>query len=67
MSNVKYRAVIKFLSKEGLAPAAIKQRLDGMYGEASPSYSTVKERAIQFCLLRESVKMSLVKVGQCRW
>jgi len=43
MSKVEYRAVIKFLTKEGLAPAAIKQRLDGVYGEASPSYSTVKE------------------------
>ena len=42
MSKVEYRAVIKFLTKEGLAPAAIKQRLDGVYGEASASYSTVK-------------------------
>jgi len=67
MSKVEYHVVIKFLSKEGLAPAAIKQRLDGMYGEASPSYSTVKEWAKQFCLGRESVKMSLVKVGPWRW
>ena len=36
MSKVEYRAVIKFLSKEGLGPAAIKQCLDGVYGEASP-------------------------------
>ena len=56
MSKVKYRGVIKFLSKEGLAPAAIKQRLDGMYGEASPSYSTVKEWAKQFRLGRESME-----------
>jgi hypothetical protein len=42
MSKVEYRALIKFLSKEGLGPAAIKQRLDGVYGDA-PSYSTVKE------------------------
>ena len=54
MSKVEYRAVIKFLTKEGLAPTAIK-RLDGVYGEASPSYSTVKEWAKQFRLGRESV------------
>ena len=53
MSKVEYRAVIKFLSNEGLAPAAITQRLDG---EASPSYSTVKEWAKQFRLGRESIK-----------
>jgi hypothetical protein len=40
--------VIKFLSKVGLAPAAIQRRLDGVYGEASPLYSTVKEWAKQF-------------------
>ena len=56
MSKVEYCAVIKFLSKEGLAPAAIKQRLDGVYGEASPSYSTVKEWAKQFRLGRECVE-----------
>ena len=56
MSKIEYRAVINFLSKEGLAPAAIKQRLDGVYGEASPSYSTVKEWAKQFRLGRESVE-----------
>ena len=53
MSNIEYRTVIKPLSKEGLVPAAIKQCLDGIYGEASPSYSTVKE---SFRLGRESVK-----------
>ena len=50
MSKVEYRVVIKCLTKEGLAPAAIKQRLDDIYGEASPSYSTLKEWAKQFCL-----------------
>ena len=55
-SKIEYSAVIKFLSKEGLAPAAIKQCLDGVYGEASPLYSTVKEWAKQYCLGRESVE-----------
>ena len=53
MLKFEYRAVIKFHSKEGVGPAAIKQRLDG---EASPSYSTVKEWAKQFHLGRESVE-----------
>ena len=56
MSKIEYPAVIKFLSKEGLAPAAIKQHLDGVYGEASPLYSTVKEWAKQFCLGRDSIE-----------
>ena len=56
MSKVEYRAVIKFLSKEGLATAAIKQHLDGVYGEASPLYSTVKEWAKQFRLGRDNVE-----------
>ena len=56
MLKIEYHAVIKFLSKEGLAPAAIKQHLDGIYGETSPSYSTVKERAKQFHLGRDSVE-----------
>jgi len=56
MSKVEYCVVIKFLSKEGLGPAAIKQHLDGVYGEASPSYSTAKEWAKQFCLERDSVE-----------
>jgi hypothetical protein len=43
MSKVEYRTGIKLLSIEGLAPTAIKQRLDGVFGEASNSYSTVKE------------------------
>jgi transposase len=59
MSKVEYRAVIKFLTKERLAPAAIKQCLDGIYGEASPSYSTVKEWAKQFRLGRESIEDEL--------
>ena len=53
MLKFEYRAVIKFHSKEGVGPAAIKQRLDG---EASPSYSTVKEWTKQFRLGRESVE-----------
>jgi hypothetical protein len=37
MFKIEYRAVIKFLTKEGESPAEIKQRLDAVYGESSPS------------------------------
>src|SRR5258705_13842770 len=56
MLKIEYRAVIKFLTKEGLTPSAIKQRLDGVYREASPSLSTVKKWAKQFRLGQESVE-----------
>jgi len=67
MSKVQYRTVTNFLSKEGLAPAVIKQRLDGVYGEASLSYSTVKEWAKQFCLEREGVEDEPREFGPWRW
>jgi transposase len=60
MFKIEYRAVIKFLTKEGKSPAEIKQRLDAVYGGSSPSYSTVKEWAKQFRLGRESTE------GDCR-
>jgi hypothetical protein len=43
MFKIEYRTVIKFLTKEGKSPAEIKKRLDVVYGESSPSYSTVKD------------------------
>lgn len=55
-SKVEYRAVIKFFTKEGLTPQEIKARLDGVYGHASPSYSTVKEWAKKFRLGYESLE-----------
>jgi hypothetical protein len=58
MSKIEYRAVIKF---------AIKQRLDGVYGETSPLYSTVKEWAKQFYLGRESVEDEAREGRPWRW
>lgn len=42
MDRIEYRSVIKFLHLEGNSPAAIKERLDKVYGTSAPSYSTVK-------------------------
>jgi transposase len=55
MFKIEYHVVIKFLTKEGKSPAEIK-RLDAVYGESSPSYSTVKEWAKQFHSGRESTE-----------
>jgi hypothetical protein len=59
MFKIEYRAVIKFLTKEGKNPSEIKQRLDAVYGESFPSYSTVKEWAKE-----NTLKMILVKADQ---
>lgn len=48
--------MIKFLTKEGVSPSVIKQRWDGVYAEAFPSYSTVTEWAKQFGLGNESIE-----------
>jgi transposase len=56
MFKLEYRAVRKFLTKEGESPSEIKRRLDAVYGESSPSYSTVKEWAKQFRLGRDSIE-----------
>jgi hypothetical protein len=56
MFKIQYRAVIKFLTKEGKRPAEIKQHLGALYGESSPSQSTVKEWVKQFRLGRESTE-----------
>ncbi|GAB0092428.1 hypothetical protein DMENIID0001_074190 [Sergentomyia squamirostris] len=42
MLKVEYRAVIKFLTKEGYNTKEVKKQLDDVYGSSSPSYSTVK-------------------------
>lgn len=55
MSNIEHRAVIKFLTKEGVAPKEIKQRLDNVYTSSSPSYATVKRWAALFRMGRESL------------
>jgi histone-lysine N-methyltransferase SETMAR len=55
MFKIEYHAVIKFFTKEGKSLAEIK-RLAAVYGESSPSYSTVKEWAKQFNLEIESIE-----------
>lgn len=42
MDKIEYRAVIKFLTKEGITAKEINDRLHAVYGNSAPSYSTVK-------------------------
>lgn len=56
LTKLEYRSVIKFLTKEGNTPNQIKQRLDRVYGDLSPSYSTVKKWAKCFRLGQESLE-----------
>ena len=52
----KHRAVIKFLTKEGVSPQNIHERLVNVYQDQSPSYSTVKKWAAEFKRGRDSIE-----------
>ena len=39
--NTEFRAVIKFLTKEGAKAKEIHRRMADVYGDSSPKYSTV--------------------------
>ncbi|XP_031638840.1 protein GVQW3-like [Contarinia nasturtii] len=56
MDKIEYRAVIKFFTKESIAPKDINDRLRAVYGELAPSYTRVKEWAKQFKWGRESLE-----------
>lgn len=56
MDKLEYRAVIKFLTKEGKLPTEINERLQAVYGSNAPSFSTVKFWARQFKFGRESLE-----------
>ena len=52
----EFRAVIKFLCKEGHAAKEIYDRLCAMYGDCAPSYNTVTRWSNEFRLGRESLE-----------
>ena len=58
MENQKFehRVVIKFLTKEGVSPQNIHERLVNVYQDQSPSYSTVKNWAAEFKRGRDSIE-----------
>ena len=48
MDKIEYRAVIKFFVKEGLTPNEIHLKFIKVYGDSSPSFSTIKKWAAEF-------------------
>jgi transposase len=48
MDKIEYRAVIKFFVKEGLTPNEINLKFIKLYGDSSPSFSTIKKWAAEF-------------------
>jgi L-ribulose-5-phosphate 3-epimerase UlaE len=48
MDKIEYRAVIKSFVKEGLMPNEIHLKFINVYGDSSPSFSTIKKWAVEF-------------------
>jgi len=48
MDKIEYRVVIKFFVKEGLTPNEINSKFIKVYGDSSPSFSTIKKSAAKF-------------------
>ena len=54
--NIEFRAVIKFLTKEGAKTKEIHRRTADVYGDSSPKYSTVAEWSAEFKRGRDSLE-----------
>lgn len=55
MEKIEYRAVIKFFVKEGLTSTDIHARFIKVYGDSSPSFSTIKKWAAEYKRGRDSL------------
>src|SRR5215475_788055 len=47
MDKIEYRTVIKFFVKKGLTPNEIHSEFIKVYGDSSPSFSTIKKWAAE--------------------
>ena len=54
--NIEFRAVIKFLTKEGAKAIEIHWRMADVYGDISPKYSTVAKWSAEFKHGRDSLE-----------
>jgi transposase len=52
MDEIEYCAVIKFCIKDGLTPNEIHLKFIKVYGDSSPSFSTIKKWAAELKLGR---------------
>jgi transposase len=57
IDKIEYRAVIKFFVKEALTPNEIHSKFIKVYGDSSPSFSTVKKWAAEFKRGRTSLEV----------
>ena len=48
MDKIEYRAVVKLFVEEGLTPNEIHSKFIKVYGDSSPSFSTIKKWATEF-------------------
>jgi transposase len=56
IDKIEYRAVIKFFVKEGLTPKEIYSKFIKVYGDPSPSFSTIKKWAAEYKRGRTSLE-----------
>jgi len=56
MDKIECRAVIKFFVKEGLTPKEFHSKFINVYGDSSPSFSTIKKWAAEFKRGRTSLE-----------
>jgi histone-lysine N-methyltransferase SETMAR len=56
MDKIEYRAVIKFFVNGGLTPNEIYSNCIKVYGDSSPSFSTIKKWAAEFKRGRTSLE-----------
>ena len=57
--NIEFRAVIKFLTKEGAKAKEIHPRMADVYGDSSPKYSTVAKWSAEIKRGRDSLEDDL--------
>ena len=54
--NIEFRAVTKFLTKEGATAKEIHWRMADVYGDGSPKFSTVAKWSAEFKCGRDSLE-----------
>jgi hypothetical protein len=59
IDKIEYRAVVKLSVKEGLTPNEIHSKFLKVYGDSSPSFSTIKKWATYNATLRR-VRVTIV-------
>jgi len=59
MDKIGYRTVIKFFVKEGLTPNEIYSKFIKVYGDSTPSFSTIKKWAAELNVTVPALKILL--------